>query len=248
MARLQADAIVTVSEYSKDRLRDKFNIPGERIHVVGEASDPIFQKYEEPNWSTRLEDVGINKDERYFIYVGGFGPHKNISTLISVFGKLVSNPQYADVKLILVGEYLNEVFFSESRSLQSQIQELSLDESVIFTGYLPDGDLVKILNRAQGLVLPSLMEGFGLPAVEAAACGCPVIATIASPLPSLLGKAGIYIDPLDQQELLNALVSLLDSKQLREQMGVLGLQSAAALTWDKAAIQFKSIIDDLTSS
>ena len=84
------------------------------------------------------------------------------------------------------------MFYSQAGTLRSQVQALDLAGRIIFTGFLPDDEVVVLLNRATALVLPSLMEGFGLPALEAAACGCPVVATTASPLPDVLGEGGNY--------------------------------------------------------
>jgi glycosyltransferase involved in cell wall biosynthesis len=113
---------------------------------------------------------------------------------------------------------------------------------VIFTGYLPDEELVLLLNISTVLVLPSLMEGFGLPAMEAAACGCPVIATSASPLPTVLGDAGTYIDPTKPEELETALIQVLESESLRQRMREAGLRAARMLTWDAAARQMMALM------
>jgi len=100
---------------------------------------------------------------------------------------------------------------------------------------------VVLLNMAAVLALPSLMEGFGLPAVEAAACGCPVIATDASPLESLLGGAGVYIEP-NESEITGALETVLSSEDLRRRMGQHGIEAASRLTWEAAAHQMMGVI------
>jgi alpha-1,3-rhamnosyl/mannosyltransferase len=112
---------------------------------------------------------------------------------------------------------------------------------VVFTGYLADEDVVALLNRATVLVLPSLMEGFGLPAMEAAACGCPVIATKESPLPELLGEGGIYIEP-NQAAIASALSQVLADDALRARMREHGMAAAQRLTWDDAARQLIAVI------
>ena len=120
-------------------------------------------------------------------------------------------------------------------------------ERVVFTGYLKDEDVVVFLNLASVLVLPSLMEGFGLPAVEAAACGCPVIATNESPLASLLGGGAISILPREQ-EIEQALVSVLSSEEMRRRMSQAGLAAAQALTWNNAARQLMEVIEQAASA
>jgi glycosyltransferase involved in cell wall biosynthesis len=247
LGRWQADAIVTVSEYSRQGIVQHFRIAPERVSVVGEASDPIFRVLDDPQPSACLSSLGIAVGGRLVIYVGGFGPHKNLERLLRAFAALEPQGDFADVNLIMVGEYEREVFHSSFQKLQSIVQELGLANRVIFTGYLADDDLVTLLNLATVLVLPSLMEGFGLPAIEAAACGCPVIATKASPLPSLLGEGALYIDPMDDQAMTRALNQVLTSAELRTQMRRAGLSVARQLTWETAARQMINIIQKVVT-
>jgi glycosyltransferase involved in cell wall biosynthesis len=240
----QADAVITVSAFSRGQIAARFGMPAERIFVVGEAADPIFRVFDHPQVTARLKPLEL-ETRRVVVYLGGFGPHKNLPLLLRSFGALARDPAFADVRLLLVGEYEREAFYSEQAALRQQVQELGLDARVCFTGYLPDEDLVVLLNLATVLVLPSLVEGFGLPAVEAAACGCPVIATRQSPLPQLLGEGALYIDPHDPEDLWRALVELLESETKRERIRVAGLESASRLTWEGAAHQLLAIIRDV---
>ncbi|MGC4055085.1 MAG: glycosyltransferase [Paludibaculum sp.] len=107
---------------------------------------------------------------------------------------------------------------------------------------MPDSELAVLLNLAEVLVLPSFMEGFGLPAVEAAACGCPVIATKASPLPELLAGAGLFIEPIEA-ELTRSLAAVLESAELRWRLGAAGIAAAGRLTWSAAARQMLGIFE-----
>jgi glycosyltransferase involved in cell wall biosynthesis len=248
LGRWQADAIVTVSDYSRKGIVDYFGVSPQRVFVVGEANDPIFQVLEDPQPGDRLGALGISRCARSVVYVGGFGPHKNLERLIDAFAALASRREFADLKLIMVGEYEKEVFHSSFKSIKSRVQELGLSDRVIFTGYLADEDLVTLLNLSTVLALPSLMEGFGLPAIEAAACGCPVIATKASPLPSLLRDGALYIDPNDQQELEHSLERVLISSELRQQLKVAGLVAAQRLTWNAAAAELLAVFNRLQVS
>lgn len=248
LGRWQADAIVTVSEYSRRGITECFNIPSERISVVGEASDPVFQPLNDPKITPRLVSLGIPRNGRWVVYMGGFGPHKNILSLVTAFASLVKLPDFSDVYLVLVGEYEKEVFHSDISQIKDRINQLGVSDRVIFTGYLPDIELVVLLNLSTVLVLPSFIEGFGLPAVEAAACGCPVIATKASPLPELLKDGGIYIDPNRSVELESALRCVLESDEQRQNMRDAGLAAAGALTWENAAFQLKDLIDAMALS
>jgi len=248
MARRQADTIVTVSEYSRRCIVEHFRLSADRVHVVGEASDPAFRVVEGAEFTPRLRSLGVSADARILVYVGGFGPHKNLDTLVSILAKLVAQPEFSDVCLVMVGEYKKEVFYSHYGPIIEQIEKLGVEGRVIFTGYLPDEDLVILLNLATMLVLPSLMEGFGLPAFEAAACGCPVIATSESPLPALLGEGGVYVDPRQPQELGAALVRVLRSPELRQRMSCAGREAAGQLTWEAAAGQMLRLMHEVAAS
>lgn len=247
LGRWQADAVATVSDYSRQGIVEHFRMPAERVHVVGEASDPIFRVLDEPRLTPRLKSLGLTASHRIIVYVGGFSPHKNLETLVSVFAKLVGQQSFADVRLVLVGEDKKEVFHSYAGTIKRQIEELGLQRRAMFTGYLSDEELIVLLNLATVSVLPSLMEGFGLPAIEAAACGCPVIATKESPLPALLGEGGLYFDPTRPQELEMALTQVLESDRIRQKMSNEGQKAASHLTWEAAADQMMSLIRSVTA-
>jgi len=242
LGRLQASAIVTVSEYSKRCISRHFGTPPDRIFVVGEAGDSIFRRIDNPQPTPRLREMGLTPDLRLIVYVGGFNPHKNLEMLIRAFEKISSSGDATDLRLVMVGEYRKEVFHSYFGRIREMVENLELSDRVVFTGYLPDEDLAVMLNYATALVLPSLMEGFGLPAVEAAACGCPVIATTESPLPELLGEGGIYFDPRNQEELTAALEMVAESSDLRARLRSAGLAASGKLTWDAAAQQMIEVM------
>ena len=239
LGRLQADAVVTVSEFSRDKIVQRFGIPRDQVFVVGEAADETFAPIAAPEPTALLRARGINSSDRIVAYVGGFGPHKNIRSLLNAFGQMSRHPNLAGTKLVLAGEHENEVFHSEITGIQEEIRKLDLAGRVVFTGFLPDGDLAVLLNLALVLVLPSFMEGFGLPAIEAAACGCPVIATRNSPLPELLGAGGIYIDPRHPEQLERALLDVLRSENSRAEMATNAVVAAGKLKWTNAACQLR---------
>lgn len=243
VGRWQADAILTVSDFSKQCLVDYFGLAAESVFVVGEASDPIFRVLDHPHPSSYLDSLGITRHRRTILYVGGFGPHKNVESLVKVFAQLLAEAGFEDVQLVLVGEHDKEVYHSAFGHIKQQIDAWGLSDRVTFTGFLSDQDLVVLLNLGTVLVLPSLMEGFGLPAVEAAACGCPVIATNASPLPQLLGEGGIYFDPLNGVELAAALRQVLQSAEQRARMRHCGITAARALSWEHAARQLLGVME-----
>lgn len=247
LGRQGADAIATVSDYSRDRLVEHFHLDPARVFVVSEASDPIFRVVDASYATPTLDVAGVVCSARKVVYVGGFNPHKNLEMLISVFARIARRSEFADVQLVMVGEYKKEVFHSYFDKIAIQAADKDVTDRVVFTGFLPDDELVMLLNRATVLVLPSLMEGFGLPAVEAAACGCPVIATTASPLPQLLGKGGLYIDPQEPKDLEWALIRVLKSERLQREMQAAGITAAQKLSWATAAQQMLDLFDTVVT-
>jgi glycosyltransferase involved in cell wall biosynthesis len=238
----QADALITVSEYSRTGILKRFHVNPRNLFVVGEAADPVFRRLDHPVPGPNLLRLGLDGSRRTVLYVGGFSPHKNLEALITAFSRVAARNEFADLQLVMVGDTTGDAFLTCVGALQARIEALGLKEQVIFTGYLDDEDVIVLMNTAELLALPSLMEGFGLPAVEAAACGCPVVATTESPLEALLGEAGIYVGP-DEAGIEDALVRVLSSEQLRVHMRECGLAAARSLTWPAAARQMMDVIE-----
>ena len=243
LARRQADLILTVSEYSRRAIVEFFGEAPERVKVVGEAGDPVFRVLDNPAPDDVLSRLGIQPGDRLLVFVGGFSPHKNLSGLLDTFARLAG--KWEKLRLVLVGDYQHDAFYSCYQEVRNRAAQPPLRDRVILTGYLPDEDLVQLLNLATVLALPSSMEGFGLPAIEAAACGLPVVATRESPLPELLGEGGLYIDPRDPRSLEVALERVLGDSGLRQRMREHGLRAAAALSWNRAAQQLLGIFDEI---
>ena len=241
VGRWQADALITVSDYSRNLIVERFGMDRSRVFVVGEAADPVFSKLESPVPGPDLRRAGVDGSHRIIAYLGGFSPHKNLEALVRAFGRLAARSKFSDVRLVMVGDISGDAFHTYYGTIAAQVARLGLEERVALTGYLNDENVVVLLNLASVLVLPSLMEGFGLPAVEAAACGCPVIATNESPLASLLGEGAISIRPVEQ-EIERALESVLSSEEMRRRISQAGLTAAHSLTWDKAARQMMEVI------
>lgn len=241
LGRKQADALVTVSDYSREAILKRFRFDPRRVFVVGEAADPVFRRLARPEPGPKLRSQGIDARGRMVVYLGGFSPHKNLGALVAAFARLAGRTEFDDVRLVMVGDKSGDAFHTYFGTVAAQVDALGLRERVVFTGYLDDEDVVVLLNIGSVLVLPSLMEGFGLPAVEAAACGCPVIATRASPLPKLLGDGGIYIDSREP-DIERALTEVLSSPDLRAKMSASGLAAAQRLTWQNAAGQMMEVI------
>jgi glycosyltransferase involved in cell wall biosynthesis len=247
LGRFQADALIAVSDYSREGIIRHFHFDPERVFVVGEAADPVFRKLDRPVAGPKLQQFGLDGAHRLAVYMGGFSPHKNLLALVSAFGRIASRKEFEDVRLVMTGATSNDAFHTYYGTVAAHVNALGLRDRVIFTGYLDDDDVVVLLNLASVLLLPSLMEGFGLPAVEAAACGCPVIATKASPLERLLGGGGIFVDT-GEDDIARALETVLSSRDLRARMSAEGLAAAGRLTWAEAAQQMMAVIQKVAPS
>ncbi len=245
LSRLQADLILTVSEYSRRCLTQYLGISPARTRVVEEAGDPVFQPLVEPDCNGLMRRYGMAACDPFVLYVGGFSPHKNLSMLIEVFQTLLADARLRNLRLVLVGDYTGDSFYSCYPELREKVAAAGLDDRVVFTGFVPDSELVYLLNLARVVVLPSFAEGFGLPAIEAAACGTPVVATTASPLPELLGAGGLYVSPTDRPGLLAALTRVLTDRELHRRMSKAALQAARRLTWENSARRLLSIFEEV---
>jgi len=247
-ARRQADLILTVSEYSRRQLLEYFGESPGRVRVVGEAGDPVFRVIDRQPLPERLEKLGLGGTGSLLVFVGGFDRHKNLHALLDAFAAVLERPGLADTRLALVGDYEAVTYQSCFGEVRDRMGRPPLAGKVIATGYLPDQELVVLLNAATALVLPSLLEGFGLPAFEAAACGLPVVATTASPVPELLGpEGGLWVDPRDTAALGQALERILSDAALRGQLGENGRAAAARLSWESAAGQLLEVFDAIPS-
>jgi glycosyltransferase involved in cell wall biosynthesis len=242
----QADMIATVSEYSKKEIVEYFRLPESRLRVISEAARPNFKVLPTNNgFVSTLARYGLVPDERFLLYVGGISPHKNLSRLIDAFKRLDSLDSSKPLKLILVGDYKDDPFFSAYPHLKSQVSDLNLKDKVVFTGYIPDDDLAYLYNAATLLVFPSLEEGFGLPAIEAMACGTPVAASSTGSLPEILGPVGRYFDPTKVEDMVVVMRELLSDKPLLKKMKADGLKRSESFRWKRAAEDTLAIFEEL---
>jgi glycosyltransferase involved in cell wall biosynthesis len=232
-----ADRILTVSEAARRDLRAWFRLPEDRIRVVTEGPDAIFSPRPAGEESdAALERTGIAPGTRYLLYVGGLSPHKNLPRLIEAFAAATASAgsDQDDLKLILVGD-LGDVFHTHVPELRETVARLGLGSRVLFPGYVPDADLVFLYNQAIALVQPSLLEGFGLPAVEAMACGVPVLYSRAGSLPEVVGDAGLDFEPTDVADMARSLCRLLGDGALRRRLAGRAESRARRFTWSATA-------------
>jgi len=232
----QAGLVLTVSDFAAAQIVQALGVPRERIRVAVEAPAAIYAPGASvASIAERATSVGVPRGARWFTYVGGFNPHKNVDMIVRSHAAVAracgNDPPY----LVLVGATNGDVFHGDRAVIYKAITDAGTESLVKWAGFVPDDALRYLHSGAIALLLPSVCEGFGLPAVEAAACGTPVVATTASPLPQLLEGGGIFVTPNDESALTSAMQLLANDEPKRAQMGAMAACRARALSWNGAA-------------
>jgi glycosyltransferase involved in cell wall biosynthesis len=235
LAIMQARLVLTVSDYSARELAQVLGVPSGILRVAVEAPAAVYQPATRADIDAAARRLGLAKGGRWFVYVGGFSPHKRVDAIVRAHGALARRLGNAAPHLALVGATSGDVFLGNQGEIRRAIAEAGASHLVHWTGFLSDEELRPLHAGALALLLPSLAEGFGLPAVEAAACGCPVIATTSSPLPELLQGGGIFVAPGDDAALLRAMSRMATDEPARLDLAAAAKARAAALTWSRAA-------------
>jgi len=224
----KADVVIAISNSTKNAVLEYFNIPEDRIQVTPLAANDNYKQISDSNIIRKAKvRYGINRN--YILFVGTLEPRKNLRNLIKAYSIL---PDYLkrNYALVLCGKrgwYYEEIFRT--------VRELNLEGNVIFTEYVPDKDIPLLMNGAKVFVYPSFYEGFGLPPLEAMACGTPVISSNVSSIPEVVGDAGILVNPKDVEELSDAIQRVLSNDQLRAQLSEKGLKHAGKFSWRQTA-------------
>lgn len=226
-----AKKVFTVSQYSKKEIARVCDIPPSKIAVTYNGID--HERFR-PISNTRLlqqvaRDYKISK--QFILYVGQWAGHKNLVRLLEAFKKVCDKAEYRDkFELVIVGrprQYFQEV--------KDKINELGLKKDVVLPGFVDDEDLPALYNSARLFAFPSLMEGFGIPPLEAMACGVPVVSSDATSLPEVLEKAALYFNPKDVDAITGALIAGLTDAKLRESLVAKGLKQAQKYSWEETA-------------
>jgi len=231
----QADVIITISENSKAEIIKSYKVDPTKIEIISPAVD---HKEYFPKNKTEISKVinkyGIIKD--YILYTGTLEPRKNIVGILKSYS-LLPKPLREKHSLVLAGGkgWLDE-------EIEEKLNELK-DLNIIRTGYVADEDLPAIYSGATVFVYPSFYEGFGMPPLEAMACGLPVITSNNSSLPEVVGDAGIMVNANDIRELTKSIEKVLNSPELQKEMIKKGLKQASKFSWEKSAKKLKELID-----
>ena len=228
LAARRADAIITVSQSAKRDIVRLYGLSPERVHVVHEAAAPSFRPVHDSTERDRVRRrYGLA--DRFILYVGTIEPRKNLPNLIEGFSRRRKTGDLPH-QLVCAGPY-----GWLSRDIEDRIERLQVEDAVRFTGYVPFEDLPALYSLAEMFVFPSLYEGFGLPVIEAMACGTPVITGQVAALSEVAGGAVEHVDRLDAESLGEAMASLARSRERRENFSALGLRRAHSFSWERAA-------------
>lgn len=224
----RCDGIITVSEFSKQDIAKAFNFPKDKIFVTHLAAEAIYFPMDREFCRTEIKKY-YNIEDDYILYVGGFSPRKNIVGLIEAFAKL-TNKYKRNIKLVIAGKQGKSYSIYKKRA-----QDLGIEEKVIFPGFIEIEHLPYLYNAAEVLVYPSFYEGFGLPPVEAMACGVPVITSCLTSIPEVTLDAAVLINPWDVEELCSTMIEVLCDETLRDKLILKGLVRSSELSWQNTA-------------
>jgi glycosyltransferase involved in cell wall biosynthesis len=226
----KAARITTGSEYSRQDLLNIYRLPPEKVVVTYYGVDSIFTP--QPAAPNEAEEMrrrfGISRD--FLLAVGSLQPRKNLVRLIRAYSRLRSEREDFRPQLVIVGRKL----WLASEIFDEALQHRWADD-MILTGYVADEELPALYRAARAFVYPSLFEGFGLPPLEAMACGTPVVTSDVSSLPEVTGGAALLIDPKDERALGNAMIEIVDNESLRAELREKGIDQAKKFSWRDAA-------------
>ncbi len=226
-----ADHILTISEFSKREIQKYTRIKDEQITVIPCAVDHAVYH---PHYTKEQIQSVLTKykiEPPYFLYLGTIEPRKNLERLIGAYARLCADMGQQKVpQLVLAGKrgWLCE-------GIYEKVHTLHMEQKILFTGYVAQEDSPVLMCGAKAFLFPSLYEGFGMPPLEAMACGTPVIVSNTTSLPEVVGNAGILVSPKSEKEICQAMERILTDVSERERLARLGIERAKEYTWEKSA-------------
>lgn len=229
----KASAVVAISAQTKQVLIERFGVPQERIRIIYDGYMPLG----EPE---AIE--GMPRD--FFLYPGTLKPRKNIPNIMRAFASFVASHPDSSQRLVITGTTGG----SYHRVLVELVSRLGIAERVRFTGYVSDGQLATLNRRATALVFPSLLEGFGMPILEAMHAGLPVITSSVGAVAEVAGDAALLVDPHDVDAIAEAMGRIAVEAQLREDLCRKGHARAEEFSWEKAAAQLRELLHHETTN
>jgi len=232
----RSDKVLTVSKFSVDEIR-KYTHTTKEIDIIYNAID--FDKFK------IIDDkssIGVILDkyllpQKFLLFVGNVKPHKNLKNLLLVIKDM-------NINLVIVGK--KDGFITADNEISNIIEKNNLKNKIYFTGYVDDEDIPAIYNLAKLFVFPSIYEGFGIPPLEAQACGCPVLCSNTASLPEVGGKDSVvYCDPYSVDDIKEMLILVLNDNKLQEELITKGFENIKRFSWEKSAQEIIKVIEGL---
>lgn len=238
----RADHIVTVSEFSKQEIMRFYEVPEEKISVVPNGVD--FERFHPEKDTESIEKVKSKYDicGDYFLYLGTLEPRKNLVRLILAYAEVLETNKEFPCLVLAGGKgwMYDEIF--------QKVEELNLQNRVLFPGYVADEDVATLMSSAVAFCFPSLYEGFGMPVIEAMACGTPVLTSVNSSLKEIAEGAAVLVDETSVEEIKEGLLNLWWREDLRIELATKGVERAKDYSWEKAGNKlmevYKSLIEE----
>lgn len=236
----RADMIITVSEFSKGELIRYLGVPEEKVRVMHLGVDQSLFCCGQSKERIDAIRAKYHIKERYYLYLGTIEPRKNIKRLLEAYGsfhdKLADPPQ-----LVLAGGrgWLCDEIYETAKIL-------NLGDDILFTGYVKEEEAPVLLKGAEVFLFPSLYEGFGIPPLEAMACGTPVLSARRASLPEILGDAALLVEPESVEDICSGMERLAEDASLRTELSKKGMERAGAFTWEKSALILREIYKELS--
>jgi glycosyltransferase involved in cell wall biosynthesis len=230
MIKRFATRVIAISEHTRRDIVTHVGIPSDQIDVIPLAANESFQPPRDRDGQERLlRDYALTRGD-YVLYVGTIEPRKNLVRLAQAFKSTIRSSQLPTTKLVIAGKrgWL-------TKSIDEGLAQVGLGNRMLLLGRVPQENLPSLLNGAAVVAYVSLFEGFGLPPLEAMACGSAVVASNTTSLPEVVGDAGLSVDPYNTREIADALTAVLSNSQLRTELQNRGLRRAAQFSWEKTA-------------
>lgn len=232
----KAQKIITVSEFTKEEVVRHLGVEADRVVVIHNGVSPLYRPVDTGERSEALSRYGIKGG--YIFYVGNHQPRKNLVRLVQAFSALKNR----DHQLVLTGR-----IDPRRADLYNAVNEKALEGRVLFIGPVPEEDLPALYSGASVFAFPSQSEGFGLPPLEAMACGAPVVSSNATSLPEVVGDAGLLVDPLDVSSIAGGIDTVLASLALQSELREKGLQRAKKFSWEAAAKKTLKVYEEVVN-
>lgn len=233
-ALTKSSHIITLSQYSKQDILNQFSIEPKKISVVHcGVNRKIFKIRSEAEFQDLAMNLHLN--EKYILVTASIRPHKNLAGLLKAFTILKKQFKLPH-KLIVVGQL---------KGFRLKVEDFSIDDEleseIIFTGYLSDEKVAVLYSFCEVFVFPSLYEGFGLPPLEAMACGAPVICSNNTSLPEVVGKAGLLVDPFDIKSMVDSILHIVLNKQVKNIMHRKSIEQASNFSWEMCCNKYLEV-------